>query len=163
MFRVATFFLSLVLLFPFDSFSKDDEKKLPLPRFVSLRSDEVNLRTGPGIRYPIKWTIVKEGLPVEVIAEYEDWRKIRDISQDEGWAHKSMLSGTRTALVKANKKNIFLENNDKLKVIAVANKGTLLKVNNCDGFFCEVETKGVNGFIHQDVLYGIYEGEKFEK
>ena len=157
------FILAILLAFPAASYSQDAEKTLPLPRFVSLRSNEANIRTGPGVRYPIKWTIVKEDLPVEVIADYEDWRKIRDITQDEGWVHKAMLSGARTSLVKTNKKNIFSENNDKSKIIAVANKGTLLHVKNCDGFFCEVSTKNVDGFIHQENLFGVYEGEKFEK
>lgn len=147
--------------FPVISYSADEETKLPLPRFVSMRSKEANIRTGPGVRYPIKWVIVKEDIPVEIIAEYEDWRKIRDIAQDEGWIHKAMLSGTRTAIVKGNKKHIYVEANDKSKTIAIANKGTHLKVASCDGFFCEVKAKKVDGFIHQDNLFGIYDGEKF--
>ncbi len=159
-------YLIIFLLFSLSApaFSKaDEEAKLPIPRFVSLRSNEANIRTGPGVRYPIKWVIVKEDMPVEIIAEYEDWRKIRDVTQDEGWIHKAMVKGTRTGLVKADRKKIFEENNDKSKVVAIANKGTLLTVDNCDGFFCEVKTEKVDGFIHQENLYGVKEGEKFSK
>ena len=157
-----TALLILVLLLPALSFADEDEK-LPLPRFVSVRSDEVNIRTGPGVRYPIKWVIVKDKMPVEIIAEFEDWRKIRDITQDEGWAHKAMLSGRRTALVKGDKKNIFEEASDKSRVIGIANKNALLNISGCDGFFCEVETDKIDGFIAQENLWGIYEGEKFKR
>lgn len=148
---------------PLHSFAADEEAKLPLPRFVSTRSDEINVRTGPGVRYPIKWVIVKEDMPIEIIAEYEDWRKVRDIERSEGWVHKAMLSGRRMALVKSDKKNIFENGDAKSKVVAVANKGSVLKVDECDGKFCEVEAKSVDGFIKQEDLWGIYESEKIKK
>src|SRR5277367_600855 len=72
---------------------------LPLPRFVSLRSDEVNLRSGPGVRYPIDWIYTRRDLPVEVIAEFEAWRKIRDCQGAEGWVHQSFLWAHRTMVV----------------------------------------------------------------
>jgi SH3-like domain-containing protein len=70
-----------------------------LPRFVSLRASEVNLRTGPGIRYPIEWVFKRRDLPVEVVDEFESWRRIRDWEGTLGWVHQSMLRGRRTALV----------------------------------------------------------------
>ena len=72
--------------------------RLPLPRFVSLRSDEVNLRLGPGAEYPVDWIYVRERLPVEIISEFGPWRKIRDNSGTVGWVHQSMVSGMRTAM-----------------------------------------------------------------
>ena len=72
---------------------------LPLPRFVSLRANEVNFRTGPGVRYPIEWVFMRAGLPVQVIAEFDTWRKIRDPDGTEGWVHQSMLSGRRHVIV----------------------------------------------------------------
>src|SRR5258708_28049028 len=71
----------------------------PLPRYLSLRSDEVNLRTGPGVRYPVDWVLQRRNMPVEVLAEFENWRKIRDWQGTEGWVHQSMLSGRRYAIV----------------------------------------------------------------
>jgi SH3-like domain-containing protein len=150
----------LVFLFPIISLAEND--KLPLPRFVSIRSDEANVRTGPGVRYPIKWVIKKQNMPTEIIAEYEDWRKIRDIELAEGWVHKAMLSGKRTAIVKFNKIKIFAEPKSKSKVVALSNKGTQLIVDKCDGDYCEVEAGGVDGYINQNNLWGVYEGEEIK-
>ena len=72
---------------------------LPLPRFVSLRSGEVNMRAGPGLQYPVEWAYRRRALPVEVVAEYHHWRRVRDREGTEGWIHKSLLSGRRTAVV----------------------------------------------------------------
>ena len=75
------------------------ETSLPIPRFVSLHSSKVNVRTGPGVRYPVEWVLLRRGIPVEVLAEFENWRKIRDWQGTEGWVHQSMLSGTRNVVV----------------------------------------------------------------
>ena len=139
---------------------QDQVKKLP--RFVSLRSDEVNVRTGPGVRYPIKWVIKRENMPVEIIAEYEDWRKIRDIEQDAGWVHKAMLTGRRTGIIRANGKNIYKDADEKSHLVAKANKGAIVSIKNCD-VFCEVKTKEIEGYTKPENLWGVYEGEKFKK
>lgn len=72
---------------------------LPLPRYISLRAGEVNLRTGPGVQYPVEWVYRKSGLPLEVIAEYKTWRKVRDWDGAQGWVHQTMLSARRTFIV----------------------------------------------------------------
>ena len=72
---------------------------LPIPRYVSLRSDEVNIRTGPGVQYPIEWVFTRRHMPVEVVEQFEHWRKIRDIEGTTGWVHQSMLSGKRYSIV----------------------------------------------------------------
>ena len=77
--------------------AQDGTSGLPIPRFVSLRADEVNMRTGPGVRYPIDWVYARQGLPVQVIGEFEAWRQIRDSEGSTGWVHRTMLSGRRTA------------------------------------------------------------------
>ena len=77
------------------------------PRYVSLGSDRVNVRTGPGVRYPVAWRFVRRGLPVEIIAEYELWRKIRDRDGAEGWVHKSLLSGRRTVVVQGETRTFY--------------------------------------------------------
>ena len=72
---------------------------LPIPRFVTTRSEAVNLRSGPGERYPVQWVLRKKGMPVEIIAEYENWRKIRDWLDTEGWVHQALLSGKRMIVI----------------------------------------------------------------
>ena len=73
---------------------------LPIPRFVSLSADKVFVRTGPALRYPIKWVYQRENMPVEIIQEFDTWRKIRDMDGDDGWVHQSLLSA-RTPAIKA--------------------------------------------------------------
>src|SRR5262245_11232862 len=100
--------LAAVLILPGVSPAQEEtEAKLPIPRFVSLKSSEVNLRTGPGIRYPVRWIYHKKWLPMEVIDEFEHWRRIRDVSGESGWVHKTLLSGRRTAIVTAEAVTLF--------------------------------------------------------
>src|SRR5258706_546116 len=89
-------FVLITLLFC----SAANAASLPLPRFVSLKSEEANVRTGPGTRYPIQWVYHRAGMPVEIVEEYDLWRKIRDVEGTTGWVHKTMLAGNRTALIK---------------------------------------------------------------
>ena len=79
---------------------------LPLPRFVSLRADQVNLRTGPGVQYPVEWVYQRKDLPVEIITEYRTWRKIRDWQSTQGWVHQSMLSGKRSIIVTGKRRSM---------------------------------------------------------
>src|ERR1700738_2020313 len=79
--------------------SADSEASLPVPRFVSLHADRVNLRTGPGDRYPIDWVLTRRDMPVEIIAQFEHWRQIRDWEGTKGWVHQRMLAGKRDVIV----------------------------------------------------------------
>lgn len=87
--------LSTVVLIGSEVFAQNKSPGLPLPRFASLRADKTNMRTGSGVRYPIDWVYQRPGLPVEIIAEYGNWRKVRDWLGAQGWAHQSMPSGKR--------------------------------------------------------------------
>ena len=75
------------------------ESGLPLPRFASLKSSPINMRIGPGTEHAIQWRYLKAGLPMEIVLEYDNWRKVRDADGAEGWVYHSMLSGKRTAIV----------------------------------------------------------------
>ena len=68
---------------------------LPVPRFVSLKSDRVNVRSGPNKDQDVRWVYTRAGMPVEVTAEFENWRRIRDWEGAEGWVYHSLLSGKR--------------------------------------------------------------------
>src|SRR5579872_1021736 len=92
----------ILTLLPCAALARDNNTSgLPVPRFVSLKSDEVNVRTGPGTRYPIQWVYRRAGLPVEVIEEYDVWRKIRDSEGTAGWVHKTMIDGKRNIMIRA--------------------------------------------------------------
>ncbi len=139
----------------------------PLPRFVSLAKDIINVRAGPGQKYPVKWVIKKRGLPVEIILEFDHWRKIKDKDGAEGWVFKTLLSGKRTAIILGNddvnlynKSGIFF--NKKLEVSAVIEPSTLVEIKSCDQKFCNVSASGISGLIERKSLWGVYESEKFD-
>jgi len=141
---------------------------LALPRFVSLKSDRVNLRKGPSTDYPTLWVYRRAGLPLEVVGEHEGWRQVRDAEGASGWVLQSMLSGRRTALVlpweiKPEKPlpvvAIRTESRDGGEVIANVEAGTIANVRSCDGRWCHVVIGEFKGYLEQKKLWGVYEGE----
>jgi SH3-like domain-containing protein len=141
--------------------SAADTSGLPLPRFVSLRSDEVNLRTGPGQRYPIDWTYTRKDLPVEIIAEFEAWRKIRDWQGTEGWVHQGMLSGRRTMIVMGTSRPLHSSDSDESDQIALVEAGVFGKLLHCprNKDFCKVAIGTVEGWMRREQIWGIYRSE----
>jgi SH3-like domain-containing protein len=141
---------------------------LPVPRFVSLKSDRVNMRNGPGTEYPTSWVYRRPGLPLEIIKEFESWRQVRDAEGVTGWVLQSFLSGRRTALVlpwelKAGKPKpqIALRRSDSTSSAAVAmiEAGVIANVFECDSRWCRVAVDKFKGFIEQKKLWGVYQGE----
>ncbi len=140
---------------------------LPVPRYVSLKSDHVNLREGPSKDHATKWIYQRAGLPVEITAEFETWRRIRDSEGAEGWVLHSLLSGKRTALVEPWKKDsppLPLRSDPDKNAAIVANlaPGVLAGVKKCDGTWCRLKGDGYDGYIEQNHLWGVYPGEKVE-
>jgi SH3-like domain-containing protein len=142
---------------------------LPVPRFVSLKSDRVNLRQGPGVDYPTAWVFQRIGLPLEVIKEFESWRQVRDAEGTTGWVLGSMLSGRRTAVVlpwevkagQAHQALAALRDDDSERAGAVAQveAGVLASIITCDGKWCRVSVGGFRGYIEQAKLWGAYKDE----
>lgn len=139
---------------------------LPLPRYVSLKSDRVNLREGPSKDHRTIWVFQRAGLPVEITAEFEIWRKVRDSEGAEGWVLHSLLSGRRTALVTPWKKGIdaVLYNSPSLtsRPSAKLQPNVLANVRRCDGEWCSISGYGFNGYVQQSNLWGVYPNEKIE-
>lgn len=142
---------------------------LPLPRYVSLKSDRVNLRQGPGTDYPTAWVYRRAGLPVEVIEEYEAWRKVRDSEGTTGWILSSLLSGRRTALVlpwelkpDAPRPQIALRQNDSERAapVAMIEAGVIADIQSCDGAWCYVVIESFRGYLEQTKLWGVYQRER---
>jgi SH3-like domain-containing protein len=134
---------------------------LPIPRFVSLRTDPINLRTGPGVRYPVDWVYVRRRLPVEIIAEFDTWRQIRDPDGTEGWVHQTMLSGRRTAVIKVPSGVLRREGSDTAAVIAHLEKGVIVAVQRCPAStdYCRIEVNGIQGWLKRDQVWGVYPTE----
>jgi SH3-like domain-containing protein len=141
----------------------DNPSGLPVPRFVSLRSDEVNLRTGPGLNYPIEWVYQRRGLPVEVIDEFDTWRQIRDFEGTEGWVHQSMIDGQRTFLITNEVQPIVMTPEEHAKSAARLQKGVVGEIQECEASgWCLVSVKGYRGWIKHSDFWGSLDGETFE-
>ena len=136
---------------------------LPLPRFVSLRGDQVYARTGPGTRYPIKWIYQRQFLPVEITQEFDNWRKIRDIDGEEGWVHHSLLSGKRFVIVNSDENvTVYRSPSPQSRIIAQFETNVVAGLNECKADWCHVSKKGFDGWIRLTSLWGVYEGERIE-
>lgn len=136
---------------------------LPVPRYVSLKSDRVNLHEGPSKDHRTTWVYQRAGLPVEITAESETWRKIRDSEGAEGWVLHSLLSGRRTALVAPWKKDTLLPlrstDSDNASIVANLQPGVLGNVKRCDGEWCRIFGDGFDGYLEETSLWGVYPGE----
>jgi SH3-like domain-containing protein len=139
---------------------------LPLPRFVSLKSDRVNVRQGPSADHKVAWTFVRAGLPVEITAEFDNWRRIRDSEGTEGWVQQGLLSGRRTALVapwaKGKFFDLYAHGRDDAGVRAHIESGVLVSLKGCNGAFCRADAEKAEGYMKQNELWGVYENEKVE-
>ncbi len=133
---------------------------LPLPRFVALAADRVNLRTGPGARYPIAWVYLRRGLPVEVVAEYQHYRKVRDSDGTEGWVQEDLITGRRMALVTGRGVQILRGDPDpRADVIARVEPGVIGHLLHCNSTWCKLDINGYRGYLARDNLFGILPGE----
>src|SRR4051812_29853373 len=139
---------------------------LPVPRFVSLKPDKVNVRGGPTRNHDITWQYTRAGLPVEITAESDNWRRIRDWEGSEGWVYHSMLSGRRTAIVNAKEKDglvpLHAKGDNEASVIANLQSGVLASVKQCTGIWCRIVGNGFDGYVTQERLWGVYPNEKVE-
>lgn len=141
---------------------------LPVPRFVSLKSDRVNLRNGPSTEYPTGWVFRRAGLPLEVIKEFEAWRQVRDAEGTTGWVLQTLLSGRRTGLVlpweiKRGKPKpqvpIFESDSERSRIVVNVEAGVIANLHTCDGRWCRVSVENYAGYIEQKKLWGVYDGE----
>jgi len=136
---------------------------LPIPRFVSLKTDRVNVRRGPSTTHSVMWVYARKGLPVEIIAEFEHWRRIRDADGEEGWVYHSLLTGRRMALVapwlKGERATLLDRASGNGTPVAAIEAGVLGQVEECDGKWCRFSTSGYTGWVRQELLWGVYPGE----
>ena len=144
---------------------------LPLPRFASTRSEPINVRVGPGQKYDIAWTYLKSGIPVEIIQEFDTWRKIRDVDGEEGWIHQNLLTGTRAGYVAPLIANgeipLRAGQSDESGIRARLGAGLKVTISECDGAWCQVSASGqgssvYSGYLHQEELWGVYPDEVFD-
>lgn len=132
---------------------------LPLPRFASLRANKVHLRTGPGVRYPVDWVFVQRSMPIEIVAEFENWRKVRDWQGTEGWVHRTMLSGKRMAVVKGGIQPLRREPDSNAKLTARVMEKVLGRLLECEGEWCRIEIGKQRGWMRRTHIWGVYGNE----
>ncbi|MFZ1924334.1 MAG: SH3 domain-containing protein [Xanthobacteraceae bacterium] len=139
---------------------------LPVPRFVSVKSDRVAVRDGPDKDHDISWIYTRVGWPVEITAEFEDWRRIRDSDGSQGWVYHSLLSGKRMAAVQLKSKTdlapLHAKPDAASGIVARLQVGVLGTVKQCTGIWCEISGKGFEGWIQQTDLWGVYPNEKID-
>lgn len=146
--------------------TKTGPSGLPVPRFVSLKSDRVNVRKGPSREHDIAWTFVRAGLPVEIVQEFDNWRRVRDWEGEEGWVFHSLLSGRRTGLVtpweSSSTTPLRADASSDATIVAELEPLVLVNVAGCSEGWCEVSANGYDGWVDQTRLFGVYPDETFE-
>ena len=133
-----------------------------LPRSASLRHDTVHVRAGPGQDFPIGWTYQRQGLPVQILREYEHWRFVRDFEGGEGWVHASGLRRQRPVLVTGATRILRAEPVEHGKPVARLENGVVARLEKCERVWCRLSVKGYTGWVKQQDVWGIRPGERLE-
>ena len=142
----------------------EDAQGLKIPRFVSMRLGEVNLRVGPGQRYPIAWVFKKKDMPVEIIEEFDTWRKIRDWEGTEGWVNHAALSGKRSVIVTGEIRALRGSPDPQSNPVARVEPGVVGKLLECPAEspgWCRIEADDVRGWIRRTEFWGVYPQENY--
>ena len=161
------FSLGTFLAFTLTALAYAQPETVRIPRFSSLKSNNISMRVGPGYNYSILWEYHRTHLPLEIIAEFEDWRKIRDYTGDTGWIHKSMMSQKRYVLILQD--NLMLRKGEDIdsKPVARFQKNALAQVIQCNALNCLLLAKTpastIKGWAPRRALWGLYGHEAVVK
>ena len=135
---------------------------LPVPRFVSLKSNKVNMRVGPGREYPLSWVYTQKDLPLKVIAEFDVWRKVIDHEGTTGWVHSQLVTLKRFALIQSRLTKLHRKADSASPVVAVADKGVLLELQLCEPSWCRVASDDLRAFVRREDIWGVLESERLD-
>jgi len=138
------------------------EKKRPVPRFVALKTAKVNVRTGPGARYPVQWMLRRRNLPLLVIAEFETWRRVRDWQGATGWVHQATLTGRRSVIVTGRRRVLRRRPAANAPAVAHLEPKVIARLLACGRRWCRVQVKGHRGWLARSGLWGVRKGETFK-
>ena len=128
---------------------------LPLPRFVSMKSAEANVRRGPSRTHRIDWVFTRRGMPLEVTAEFGHWRRVRDHDNAGGWVHYALLSGVRTVLVQEDMLTVHAKPDLATPVTAAFELGVVARLGPCNLDWCEITAGGYSGWAPKTKLWGV--------
>ena len=153
-------FISMIIFCQVSNANVGKETGLEIPRYVSLKSDDANIRVGPSKNYPIEIKYVKRNYPLKVLEEYEEWRKVEDFNNNIGWIHKSLISGIRTGIVLSNdSENIKLFNTLGGSVIGEIGMGNIVFLEKCKIDWCLVSSGNFKGWMDKKYIWGVKEKE----
>lgn len=151
--------LAIALLAGAAQAQKVGDSGLPLPRFVSLAGESINVRSGPGRNYPIRWVYSRPGLPVRIVEEFDAWRRIEDHEGDTGWIHGSLLSRRRTVIVTAEVAPLHRTPARDARVLLRAERGVVGRLLDCDASWCFLDVDGTRGWMERSALWGVLPDE----
>lgn len=135
---------------------------LPLPRYVSLKAGRANARRGPGLNHRVDWVFVRRGMPLQVIAEHEHWRRVRDMDGAVGWVHYSLLRGDRTAAVTVPRAALRARPAPDAPVVAWLEERVIVALDSCRERWCKARVEGRSGWIAKPELWGVDPDETFD-
>jgi SH3-like domain-containing protein len=154
--------LLLTVAAPLQALERGPVTNLPIPRFVSLKTGEGNVRRGPSLTHRIDWVFTRKGMPLEVVGEYGHWRQVRDRDGVGGWVHYSLLSGARTGLVETDLAAIYSRADPGSPVNARLEVGVIVSIDNCVLDWCRVRVEGLKGWMVKQALWGVRADEVFD-
>ncbi|MBS3960616.1 MAG: SH3 domain-containing protein [Sandarakinorhabdus sp.] len=129
---------------------------LPVPRFASLRASRAHMRAGPGKKYPVIWVFIRPGTPLEVTAEWNVWRRVRDADGTEGWMDRAMLSTDRTIQITGQPRELRARPDIASPIVLRAEPGVVMRVTMCADRWCRVEGEGRSGYLLREHGFGTY-------
>ena len=157
------FIFASVLLNPLFGFTQEPQKgqvtNLPIPRYVSLKVNEANARRGPSLSHKIDWIYKRQHMPLEIYAEYENWRRVRDFEGLGGWVHYTLLSGNRHVLIKNELLEMRLLPSNDAQVIAKVPQHNIATLDKCTKDWCRIIDDGYKGWVRKSGIWGVYENE----
>tara|TARA_B000000532_G_scaffold75698_1_gene60370 strand:+ start:271 stop:789 length:519 start_codon:yes stop_codon:yes gene_type:complete len=152
-----------VLIIPLFGFTQEPQKgqvtNLPIPRYVSLKVKEANARRGPSLSHKIDWIYKRQNMPLEIYAEYENWRRVRDFEGLGGWVHYTLLSGIRYVLIKNDLLEMRLLPSIDAQVIAKVPQHNIATLDKCNKDWCRIIDDGYKGWVPKNGIWGVYENE----
>ncbi len=161
--RMATFAMvaAITTISPFRELLAEEQKgrvtNLPIPRYVSLKTQEANVRRGPALSHQVDWIFKGQGLPVKVTAEYGHWRRIEDRDGEGGWIHYALLSGNRRVIVDADLIDLHKKPDAGSPVAAHLKKSVIANLGECQNDWCQLSVGGHKGWARSEHLWGTEE------
>lgn len=155
----AAILAAFLTAFPAAAIERGRETNLPVPRYVSLKADEANIRRGPSLSHRIDWIFHRRNTPLEVTAEYGNWRRVRDVDGAGGWVHYTLLSGVRHVLVREDQAVLRERPDPNARPVALAEEGAIARLGECLAAWCEVSADRRKGWLPKSAIWGVAEDE----